>query len=245
MYKDKILIIHGFLHSTKRYQKLSCDLKKYLDMEVFLYEIEGFGGVPPSQNKNKLYHLTRKLQNHLCTQNYKIIIAHSMGCNILLKSLNNISLANNTKIILLAPAYNGINKFKLLSNFVSISHFAFYLQSILQLPFVNLIIKKIAQITVNNKNCIDKQIIIDTKIADPYTSAKIFKEISHDIWKTNYIKADFSIIQGEKDKVIDIKNVIKLSKCLNCKIIFKKNLGHTIIIENYDYLLRYIINSNY
>lgn len=97
--------------------------------------------------------------------------------------------------------------------------------------------------TVNDKKYIDNTIILDAIRSDPYTCAKVFNELSFDNWKLNTdLKNNFYIIQGSKDKIVDIKNVKTLGNQLCCPIFYRKNVGHTVILEDYECLLSFVRN---
>lgn len=125
MSKKNILIIHGFMHSKNRYYKLCKDLKIDRTINIYFFKFNGFGGILPVKDKNKLNYYAEKLTAMLHKNKYDLIIAHSMGCNVLLKSIaKNQNVAKN--IILLSPCYNGIKKFKPLSICIPFSSSVFF-----------------------------------------------------------------------------------------------------------------------
>lgn len=240
MSKKNILIIHGFMHSKNRYYKLYKDLKTNNDINIDFYDFDGFGGVEPNSNKNKLNYYVEKLNDMLNQKKYNLIVAHSMGCNILLKSMSKYKNSVDN-VILLSPCYYGIKKFKPLSLCIPLSNFLFFLQSNLPIFITKPFVKLVARVTVSDNKYVDNIMILDARKSDSYTCAKVFNELSFDNWKlNNTLNANFYIIQGVKDKVIDVKNVKLLKEKLKCPIYYRKNIGHTIVLEDYDYLLSFI-----
>ena len=62
--KSKVLIIHGWLHSSKRYAELGAKLSKYADVDI--YEFAGFGDTKYTSVKlDILNNYVEKLNNYL------------------------------------------------------------------------------------------------------------------------------------------------------------------------------------
>ena len=63
--KGKILIVHGWMHSAKRYEQLKHDIEKNEKYDVVLYEFPGFGKSKAKYYFNILQKYKKELEQEL------------------------------------------------------------------------------------------------------------------------------------------------------------------------------------
>ena len=125
MHKEKVLIIHGWMHSGKRYEKLKLGMEKSGKYEVVLYEFPGFGERRAKYYFNILEQYKNELEKELQSKKYDYVIGHSMGGNILLRILSDNFYG--AKLILLSPEYGGIDILKPLIIFYPLLYIILFL----------------------------------------------------------------------------------------------------------------------
>lgn len=241
--KKKILIIHGWLHSAKRYEKLKNDIEKSTDYIVEFYECPGFGETRKKFTFNILDSYKDEIKQKLLSDKYEVLIGHSMGGNLVLKSLEHKEY--NGDVILLSPAYYGINLLKVLTPLLLLSPLFLYFVKI-KCKLTDVIIKIISLFTVNSFKKIDSLIIEDVRKADPIVATISLLELAWDSWRTKplkNVKGKINIIIGEYDRVIQRKKIDLLYKDLEeCEIHLIKNIGHTAVLEDYSSLFKILEN---
>ena len=62
---QNILIVHGWMHSAKRYQRLKRDLERLGTYHVELYEFPGFGDTPAKYKRAILRSYAADMQGYL------------------------------------------------------------------------------------------------------------------------------------------------------------------------------------
>ncbi len=235
----KILIIHGWLHSNKRYDKLATDLSE--NYEVHAVCLDGFGGSQRSCKKDVIKSYVLQLEKLINENNYSLIIGHSLGGNITLKAIER-NRYIKSKLLLIAPAYHNIvvlRKHRILKAY---TYLFFYFLIKMPIKLVKPLIKQIIKIGVEDSKCNDEISISDFRSADPYVVATIMIELGHDSWRvTKKLSNEIIIIEGEKDRLVYEKNINLLhSDVPNSKLITFKDCGHTPITEEYDKVLKVI-----
>lgn len=225
----RILLIHGWLHTADVYNSIKARLSNY---EVVLWKIDGMD----NNNNCTTEQLIKQLQNHIKHNNYDLIVAHSVGCYILLNSMNE---EVRAKIILLNPVYVnykwyikliipllsvGLNLAKSLYNRNSNSKFIFLL----------------ASLTCNNTELIDSVITAGISTSNTSLCSSIIKEsiTTYDVYCNNII-----VVHSKHDRILT--KPIKLIKCCNCNY-YELDCGHSSFIEKENsvlWIIQRIINS--
>lgn len=215
------MIIHGWLHSTQRYRKLKDDI----NCDVTLVELAGFGNVPPRR-----VNYVQLVRQELLRTHYDVAIGHSMGGNILIKAINELNV--DTKVILLSPVYGGLPKLKPLS-------LLFPLFPLVRSKFL---IKCLSRLTVGKWSNIDSLMIEDVLRADSATAIKTLQEMVWDTWR---VKSDLAmlVLVGSKDKLVSMDRL--LEDFPNAKVVYVPNVSHTLVVENYELLLKTIKEEQY
>lgn len=239
----KILIVHGWMHSAKRYERLKKDLETIKDCCVTPYEFPGFGDSPAIYKKDVLNHYVQDMKNYLKFSNFDVIIAHSMGGNVVLKAVSEEKFQG--KLILMSPVYGGIAALK---PFLIFYPFICAGMAIVRHPWpvCKFFIKLFSLLTINEWSAIDKQIIKDVQKADSATAARTLFEMAFDKWT---IPAPFSespvlLILGQYDRVISKKYMQDLKQSLGqCRVRILKGIGHTAVTEDYDALWRAVVRG--
>lgn len=237
----KVLIIHGWMHSYKRYEKLAQDLSD--KMCVSLVTLYGFGGTSCDIKQNIIDEYIKYLIDFLKYNRFDLIIGHSLGGNLILKMLESDD-SIDSKILLLNPAYNGIDSMKYASHFLPVFHFLFILQKKIPLIIAKPLIKIASLISINRYSLIDDICVDDIRSINPYTAKQLMKELAFDEWQvTKPYRNEITIVMSENDRLIKKNKLQKLHSDLNTsKLIIFKNIGHTSVIENYDDVYNLIID---
>lgn len=236
-----VLIIHGWMHSAKIYEKLASDLKSKLNINCILYEFAGFGDTPALFYSDIINNYVLQLQNYINNNKIDLIIAHSLGGNIVLKLINEIECNN---IILLSPEYYGISLLK------PAKYIKKAIISILKLlekrtPITDFILKAFSLFTINKWNLISNQVLDDARRCNKEVATELMIEMADDKWTISDMKLkNIVLVLGEKDRVISKKKMDKLIRDakLSNKIIIS-NIGHTAVLEDYDKLFNIIENE--
>ncbi len=233
----KILLVHGFMHSSARYKRLKTDLEAMGDCEVTLYELPGFGDTPASSWRHVLEQDADKIKGELAAGDYDYAVGHSMGGNVLLRAMD--GRRWRTRVILLSPEYGGIPLLKPCTPFMPVLPLVFLL---LKVPcaLTSFLIKTMALFTVNRWTQIDERIVADARKASPMTAAGAMFELTWDKWRVrNWKSKEVVLILGEKDRIIRREKMKKLQKDLGkCSVYYIEGIGHTAVSEDYDRLLK-------
>lgn len=222
-----ILVIHGWLHSTRRYADLKIALEP--EHDIILYELPGFGGNPIKYKTNYLDNCSLELTSYINYIKPDIIIAHSMGGNIVLRCLARGCVV--PKVILLSPVYNGVPLLKIIKPFRKIMQYLFS-----KLKHHSTIVKIFSLLTINKWKLIDDMIVQDAILANTSTAISCLYEMVNDTWeiKLGNATGDIIIARGENDRVVPRRNMLKLQRDLGkkCKLVEIENIGHTVIVED-------------
>lgn len=239
-----ILIVHGWMHSAARYEKLKMDLEKAGDYKVTLYEFPGFGETKAAYKKQIMAGYVKDMRNYLSFHKFDIIIAHSLGGSIILKSLNQKEFTG--KLVLLSPEYLGIPLLKPFIIFAPIIYLGLFIAKIPG-KITELFIKLLSLFTINSWKDIDDRIVKDVRRADAFVAAKLMFSLAYDSWR---VPSDFRLKEqvvlcvGENDRIIRLSHMEKLkSDIKNCRMQCFKGIGHTVVLENYTLLLNTILNE--
>lgn len=232
--KSKVLIIHGWLHSSKRYAKLGEKLSKYADVDI--YEFEGFGDTKYKSAKlDILNNYVENLNNYLINKKYDLVITHSMGGNILLKVLNKYK--HNIKCVVLSnTAYNGLPILKPIAWIIPMTIVLFIVSKIIPKKIIKPIFSRISLSTVNELKYFDDIMFNDALKANSFVASITLFQLAFDkfTFKTSDINKDinFIITYSENDRIIPLKNTKKLICDLSNPVVIKfDKIGHTVALE--------------
>ncbi len=241
----QILIVHGWMHSAARYERLRRDLEQSGDCRVTLYEFPGFGDTTGKYRRNILDNYTRDMKKYLETRKFDLIVAHSMGGNVVLKALEgtgDLPRDGEQKLILLSPVYGGVAGLKPLILFYPLTVMGIRL---VQRPFVlcRLLIRLCSLLTIRRWRDVDERIIQDARRADGAVAAGTLSELTFDRWRLGEVRPRLRVllVLGEKDRVISRRNMAVLKKDLgSCRVKILKGIGHTAVAEDYEKLLKIV-----
>lgn len=237
--KKKVLVIHGWYHSGKRYKKLANDLSKIAT--VSLVTLPGFGYTKCEYDDNLILNFTNEVSDFLENSEFDLIIGHSLGANITIRALEkneNIK----SKILLLNPAYYGINLFKRMYYFKHFYFLLFQSAKILNKKTSSFIAKIFALISIRYYHMVDNQVVDDIIAADPIIAYKLLKELAYDNYRVKKpLNNNIVIAISEYDRIIETTKIDILCTDLKKeKVIVFKEIGHTPIVEDYYGLLSLI-----
>lgn len=232
----KILILHGWMHSSKRYIKFA---KALSNCSCDLYDFAGFGNTPVKYKSDIIDNYAIELQSYLLENKYDCIIAHSMGGSVLLRAIDKMKNKYEGKLIFINPEYYGITKIIPLVFVMPIVFILLKLTKVMPLKLIEPFIKIAALFTVNSWNNIDNVIIEDVLDADSLVATILIKEMAFDKWRVAKYEnfKNVWLLESEKDRIISHKKLNILKKDLKVKdyYVFKK--GHTPVVEEFDKLL--------
>lgn len=239
----KVLLIHGWMSSSKIYMRFAKDLEKECD--ITLIDLPGFGEEKFSKellkgnNFFEFYKLG--ILKLLEKEKFDIIIGHSLGGNLILRALDSLKNEFDGKVILLNPCYNGIKFLRFIAILTLINRLLFRLKSLLPRWIAKPFIKLFSLLSINKWSLIDDMIIDDVRVADPYVAYKVMNELVFDKWRfknKNNIR-NITIIKGEKDRLIKEEKINILMKDIReCRLVKLRNTGHTTIVEDYDKFIK-------
>ena len=228
-----ILTVHGWTHSNARYMGLAMSLVKH---NVINYNLSGFGGETPKYRHNILDNYVTEIKGHLYNNNYDVIIAHSMGANIILKALDGKKFKG--KIILIDPVYSGIGLLKLCTPFM----YSMYLLNILPKFITKPILKLVSLFTINEFKYMDNLLFKDIYRADVHTTISTFRDMTKDTFRViNWVNENrVYLIRGKKDRVIPKKTTNLLKRDLGIDDFYLFDCGHSPMLESEDEFLSVI-----
>lgn len=238
--KKKILVVHGWMHSARRYEALKEELEANSSCEVILYEFPGFGETPARYCFKIMKHYEEEFRHYIRNKNFDCIIAHSMGGNIVLRVLQSAD-CHAKNIILMNPEYTGIT---FLKPFLAFFPFIWLGMFLMRLPgkLSCFLIKIISLLTIKHWSCIDEIIVADAKRADPWTATVLMFELAYDRWRfTGNVPEEQKIhlLISKEDRIISSKRMKLLKKDLpECRMIWFEGIGHTIVLEDFAKLVR-------
>ncbi len=245
--RRSVLILHGWMHSARRYAKLKDALEAYGNIQVTLYEFPGFGETPAKNRDKKHAHdimaeYLEDLKSYLKSHHFDYIIGHSMGGNLALRAVAE----NHSQeaLILLSPEYEGIALLKPLIFIRPLVRAALRFAARKNLAGI-FFIKLASLLTVNKLSKIDDLMIRDAWQADKETAEELMFELAFDKWNVGPAYKPgrtMLLIIGEKDRIIprshmsDLKNHVA-----GCKMYVMKGIGHTAVLEDYEGLLKVLL----
>ncbi len=248
---QNILIVHGWIHSAKRYQRLKKDLERLGAYHVELYEFPGFGDTPARYKRDILSGYVAEMRRYLNEHDFDGIVAHSMGGNVVLRAiLGKDGVRRKPALVLLSPVYQGVGILKPLMLFYPLLFPGMWL---LQRPFAGcrLLVKLASLFTVNSWADIDERIVVDARRADTMVAVRTLWELTFDCWRVAKNKGmkgnmtekippcQVTLVWGKKDRVITKRSMALLVGDLGgCDVRVFPEMGHTMVVEDYDELLK-------
>lgn len=237
----RVLIIHGWMHSSERYVKLAKELES--DCSCTILDLPGFGGSNSIAKWNIIEAYTNEMITLLSKEKFDILIGHSLGGAIILRVLEKMSDKYLGDVILASPSYCGINHLKPIAFFVPINAFLFKIQSmcprIVSAPFI----KVVGLLSVNKWDLIDDVLINDSRKANAWTAAVLMYELAFDKWRTKNLAniEKIRIINSKKDRIIlDEKISVLKTDLKTFQLIEIPDVGHTTVLEAYDEFVKII-----
>ncbi len=242
--KKRILVLHGFLHSARRYQRLKKDLETLVPARVTVYEFPGFGSTPGKYRKQIMLHYQQDLCKYLRENRFDCIIGHSMGGNLALRAAA--ENCSRESLILLSPEYGGI---PLIKPFIVLKPIVRHCLELLKKDsrLHTFLIKLMSLVTINRFSLIDPQIVRDVQRADAHVASQLMFELAWDRWKLKKGQTPLgqvTLITGERDRLIpktcmeELKNILP-----NCRSYVLRGIGHTAVAEDYEGLLRLLLGA--
>lgn len=238
----RVLVVHGWMHSAARYERLRRDLEQSGDCRVELYEFPGFGHTSAGCRKDVLNHYRLEMKKYLEQQEFDLIVAHSMGAGVVLGALSEAVRKDGQKLVLLSPVYGGVDCLKPLILLSPLSGIGLRL---LQRPSAvcGLVLRLISLLTIDRWKDVDEQIIRDVRRADPDVAVRTLFELAFDRWRIPEVRPGLRVllVLGEKDRVVRKGKMAMLKKDLGgCRVKILKGIGHTAVVEDYERLLRIV-----
>ncbi len=235
--KKKVLILHGWMHSAARYEKLKEDLERRAGVSVTLYEFPGFGDTPARYEKDILENYCRDLGRYLKAHDFDYVIGHSMGGAVALRAAA--ACLRETFWILLSPEYGGIPLLKPWAFVKPLVRPALDMAK-RKNRVCALVIKVMSLFTVNRYSRIDDRIVEDVRRADSGAACELMFELAKDRWSVKEdsgLGGKMLLIIGEKDRLIPRPHMLRLKGQLGCEMDVLKGIGHTAVLEDYEGLL--------
>ena len=234
MKRKHILILHGWMHSAARYERLKNELKGY---ETTCYEFPGFGDSPPVFKQRILDCYAKELACYLDSHETDLIIAHSMGGAVLLRALNRYFPKREYTVILINPAYGGVPKLLPALLFLPAVWAGMWLLRLLPSAVSSYIYRILSLATVNRWPDIDQLICLDAKKGDPLTAAFLLAEMAVDSFRTGRVKSRVYMIVSGRDRILSGRSLKRLRHDLGgCKWIRYPETGHTPVLEAFERL---------
>lgn len=227
--RKKILILHGFMHSARRYRSLAEELKEY---DVVCYEFPGFGDTPPAPRMGMLDFYARRLAVYLKYHETDVIIAHSMGGSVALRALERFRLPKEYLLILVNPVYCGIRKLWPAAALFPGVFAGLWLLKLLPGRLSGAVYKTAALLTINRWKDIDSMIAEDSRKADPLTAALLLAEMALDNFRVKHFRGKVCLIVGNRDRMIGKRSYRLLEEDVGKLYrIDYLDTGHTPVVE--------------
>ena len=224
----RILLIHGWLHTADVYNSLKTRLSNY---EVVLWKIDGMD----NNNNCITEQLIKQLQEHIRHNHYDLIIAHSVGCYILLHSINE---EIKSKVILLNPVYG---------------NYKWYVRLIIPMLTIGLNLSKslyrrnpnsklillLALFTCNKAELINDTITMGIGMSNTNLCSSIIRE---SITTYNVYCNSIVVVHSKHDRLLT--KPIKLIENYDCDY-YELDCGHSSFIEEENsvlWIIQRIIN---
>jgi pimeloyl-ACP methyl ester carboxylesterase len=225
------------------YKKIALEIAR--EHTVYTIDLPGFGDSNTLKlNRMPLIEcLTDYVEQYLLEKHFDLIIAHSLGAAIVLRILARTKKHLGIKIILCDPAYLEIAFLKRISNQTWLFTALFKMQSKLPKVLARPFIKLAALLTINKYSLIDDILVEDARKANAAVASGLLRELCNSRWRFSAEQkcgCEISILYGEKDRLISKQNIQTLQKDIDCRLVTIPNIGHTPVVESFDFMLGYI-----
>lgn len=234
----RILIVHGWMESSKRYNKVKEYIESNTEYRVELFECYGFGDTTAIRSRNKtIPYSALAISDKISTNSYDYIIGFSMGTSVILRALDEV--INKPKVILINPVYSGLLSLLpvilitpiLPVVFICIKYISTEALRILGKPFLRLLFNNVERNT-------DELFYKDIRKADTLTAVSTLLYMILDDWM---VSKDFSrdtevnMIISTNDKVVTKRVIRKLKEDLKHMNEFRiKDASHMVFMENFS-----------
>ncbi len=232
----KILFVHGWYHSQKRYQQLKQDLQGY---DCHSLDLPGFGAEVFRGDLEEIEsYQVDFLQTLLEQVDFSYIIAHSWGCRILLQALS----SPKPVCIFLNPAYGENLNLKFLTQKEKITSTLFQWGHMLPHSVTDLPIKLASLPSVNMLQQMDDILLEDVREADPNVASKILEIMASTAFYSNREKFPNSsyLLYSKQDRAIHHSCFSAFQRDFSPTTTVFPEVGHTLVLEDYEGLLEKI-----
>lgn len=147
----KVLFIHGWLHTTDVYGEISSELNRL----GFHCHSLIFDGLDNKSENGSVEQYIEVLCAKLRSNGYDAVVAHSMGCLILLECLEYVK---DTPVILCNPVYENIRMWVKLFKPIVIAMLKVKDTLLPIIPGSKLLVKLLSLVTCNEYSCIDASV---------------------------------------------------------------------------------------
>ncbi|MFI3253553.1 MAG: alpha/beta hydrolase [Eubacteriales bacterium] len=233
----KILFVHGWYHSKKRFQRLCADLSQFSCKAI---DLPGFGDHKFSGDLHKIEEIHIAYVKEILEEGFDFVISHSWGCRIVLQALS----SSATVAIMLNPAYGDNQQLKILKDREKVLE-AIFTMSHKAPDFLTTVPIKIAALpSVNHYGQVDDIIVEDARKSDPQVSAKIVEIMCNKPFFTNKwnFPSQVHLLYSDQDRVISPSCFQDFINDLSPYTHFFPQVGHTLILEVYEALRLKITN---
>ncbi len=239
----KILIVHGWYHSKRRYEKLQRDLQCQIPHCCCdVVDLPGFGEAIFQGELSQVEEIqVNFLRNLLEKVGYHLVIAHSWGARLLLQSLPR----EDVVCILLNPAYGENTYLKAFPKHQKLAEHFFQMGKTLP-PAISTVPIKLASFpSVNRFDQMDEILLEDVRCADPHVSGEIARILATKPFFTNKnkVKNPIYLFYSDKDRVIPPTCFQALQQDLCPTTVLFPGVGHTLVLEDYDNLRKKLVET--
>lgn len=220
-----ILILHDWCSSVNRFVKVCNDLVNS-GHRVCTLPFPGMGLEPVIWKRDIIDRYAGTVACYLKHNDVKCIIAHGMGCNVVLRALRLLCSTNKVwtgKLILVSPFYRGIRRTSLL----------YMLRRVVEVMWMEILgsytyIKKFCKYFLS-----DELMVSDLRDADPAVAMQTLKEIVADKYGVDANMGRTFIICGANDKLVRRKLIREMASSLRVEEVVWMNCGHYPMAECY------------
>lgn len=239
-HKYTLLFLHGFASSKMAVNSLA--MLKNRNYNIIAFDYPGFGNskTQKEQNLENYQQITKEFIKKVVPNN-TVIMGHSLGC------FSAVAIHNNPKIIDIF-LMSGINPWNIKQEYVDLIS----LLLPLNVEDAKLALSYVMSTTQQHSPSFEKAVEFFMK-TEP-GMRKLFynllvKQVLNKEYLEKYIQplfldlnGKFKLIHGDKDYMIPIEGIRKLSKKLNVDLFEMKNIGHSPIFENPNALNDYLVS---
>ena len=237
MRNKKILIVHGWCQSAKRYKNIKEFIEMNTSYKVTLYECPGFGETELDSYKEHPFNIyVKEIRRLIAFEDYEYIIGHSMGANLILRAVD--GMVTNSELILINPVYYNLIKLLPITLITPVLPLMWLVLQFSKMRTIKKIGKPLLHLMFNDVNKCDNlffrdlrnpkfSLMVETLFTMIFSNWR-FPKIQHKVNKTN-------IIVSGNDKLIDMRSIDMLENDVaNCERFIIEDGSHMSIMENYE-----------